>query len=66
MTELYEVVIEHNSQQKYLYTLAESAEEAGQKINRYIICQWVGYPWTDPEALLDGTIDKIKNDDIIV
>lgn len=56
---LFEVVLEHNSRTKHLFTLADSEEEAGQKFNRYITCQWIGYPWDGPETLLEGTFDRI-------
>ena len=60
--ELYEVVIQHGDVSKRLVTKAVSEEDAASKFNRHIVCQWVGYPWEDPEDLLDGTIDKIEND----
>ena len=59
--DLYVVVIEHESRRKELYTYAESEEEAGMKFHRYIVCQWIGYPWDDPESLLAGTFDKLEN-----
>ena len=61
MEETYEVVIEHNGEEKRLFTTAESPEHAATKFNRHITCQWIGYPWEEPEQLLDGTIDKLEN-----
>jgi len=58
---LYEVVIEYESREKRLYTVAASEEEASNKFNRHITCQWVGYPWDGPETLLEGTFDKLEN-----
>lgn len=61
MENTYEVVIDHNGEEKRLFTTAESLEEAAAKFNRHITCHWIGYPWEAPEDLLDGTIDKLQN-----
>lgn len=61
MNDLYVVTIEHDNREKKLYTIADSEEEAGTKFHRYIICQWIGYPWDGPETLLEGTFDKISD-----
>jgi hypothetical protein len=63
--DLYEVIIRHNTEEKRLYTYAASEEEASNKFHRYIVCQWVGYPWDTPESLMCGTFDKIKNNDTL-
>jgi len=60
--ELYEVVIQHGDVTKRLVTSAQSEEDAASKFNRHLACQWVGYPWEEPEEFLDGVIDKIQND----
>ena len=59
--ELYEVVIQHGDVTKRLVTTAVSEEDAASKFNRHIVCHWIGYPWEDPEDLLEGTIDKIQD-----
>lgn len=58
---LFEIVLEHNEDLKYLYTEADTEEDAGEKFHRYICSQWIGAPWDSPETLLAGTFDKIEN-----
>ena len=58
---LFEVVIEFEGQQKRLYTVAKSEEEAGARFHRHIVCQWVGGLWDGPETLLEGTFDQLEN-----
>ena len=66
MSDLFEVVISHNSQEKRLFTTASNEKEAGDKFNRYLACQWIGYPWgDDADAFLEGVFDRLINDDKI-
>ena len=62
---LYATEIAYQGESKTIYTVADDYEEAGQKFHRYLVCQWVGYPFDGPETLMAGVFDKIEDGSII-